>query len=247
MNSGLYAAATALVSRTDALDAVANNLANQSTPGFRARHSTFRATLAQHGNPNLSMLNEDANDYGVLGGTRLDTTQGSLTKTGNPLDIAIEGQGYFQVQTAQGTVYTRAGNFSVSAQGQLVTANGDPVLGEGGAPISIVGQPVSISSDGTISVNGATAGKLGVVDFPANVDLESMGNNYLKAPANTTPAATTATLRQGMIEGSNVNPISGVVELIDAQRSVEEMRRMLSLFSNEMDKTASQDLPHVGQ
>jgi len=247
MNSGIYAAATALVSRTNALDAIANNLANEGTPGFRARHNIFRSLVAEHGNPSLSALNEDANDYGVLSGTRLDTTQGSLTKTGNELDVAIEGQGYFQVQTTQGTVYTRAGNFSVSAQGQLVTANGDPVLGEGGSPISIVGQPVSISSDGTISVNGATAGKLGVVDFPAGVDMESLGHTYLKAPANTTPTATTATIRQGMLEGSNVNSISGVVELIDAQRSVEEMRRMLSLFSNDMDKTAAQDLPHVGQ
>jgi flagellar basal-body rod protein FlgF/flagellar basal-body rod protein FlgG len=246
MSSGIYAAATALVSRTEALDAIANNLANQSTPGFRARHNTFRSMLAEHGNPMLSSLNQDTNDYGVLAGTRLDTTQGSLTKTGNELDLSIEGQGYFQVQTSQGTVYTRAGNFSVSAQRQLVTANGDPVLGQDGNPVSILGQPVSISADGTISVNGATTGKLGVVDFPANVDLQSVGGTYLKAPANTTPSPTTATIRQGMLEDSNVNPVSGVVELIDAQRSVEEMRRMLTLFSNEMDKTATQDLPHVG-
>jgi flagellar basal-body rod protein FlgF len=246
MSSGIYAAATALASRTEALDAIANNLANESTPGFRARHNTFRSMLAERGNPMLSALNQDTNDYGVLAGTRLDTTQGSLTRTGNDLDLAIEGQGYFQVQTSQGTMYTRAGNLAVSAQGQLVTANGDPVLGDGGSTISIVGQPVSISSDGTISVNGATAGKLSVVDFPADVNLQSVGSTYLKAPANTTPDASTATIRQGMLEGSNVNAVSGVVELIDAQRSVEEMRRMLTLFSNDMDKTATQDLPHVG-
>ena len=245
MNSAVYAACAGLVSRTEALDAIANNMANESTPGFRARQNIFRSMLAARGNPMLSTLNQDANDYNVLAATRLDTTQGSLTRTNNDLDVAIEGSGYLQVQTAKGTMYTRAGNLKLSAQGQLVTANGDPVLGDQG-PINIAGQPVTIGSDGTVAVNGVTTGKLTLVDFDPAVELASVGNTYLQAPAGTTPAASDASLRQGMLESSNVNPVSTVVDLINAQREVETMRRVLTMMNDDMDKTATQDLPHVG-
>lgn len=246
MDSGLYAACAGLVARTAAVDTVANNLANVNTTAFRGRHSTFSSVLAKTGTTNLSTLNQDANDFGVLGGNRLDTTQGILQPTGNELDVAIEGPGYFPVQTATGTAYTRAGNFRVSPERQLITAQGDPVLGEGGAPITILGTPVSIASDGTISANGAVAGKLSVVDLPAGVDPQSVGASYLTVPAGTQVApATESAIRQGSLEASNVNPISSVVELMNAQGEMESMRRALSLFSSEMDKTASQDLPRV--
>src|ERR1700691_4866591 len=154
MNSGYYAACTGLMARTEALETIANNLSNVSTAGFRASHNIFSSLLATTGNSPLSVLNQDANDYGVLSGTQLDTSQGALVKTGNDLDLAMEGPGYFAVQTATGPVYTRGGNFRVSPQGLLITAAGDPVLGDNG-PITIVGQPISISDDGTISANGA--------------------------------------------------------------------------------------------
>lgn len=246
MNSGYYAACAGLVSRTEAMDSIANNLANGSTPGFRARHNVFRSMLVERGKPQLSALNQDANDYNILSETRLDTTQGSLTRTGNDLDVAIEGSGYLQVQTSQGTMYTRAGNLRLSAQGQLVTSNGDPVLGDGG-PITITGQPVTIGSDGTVAVNGVTVGRLAVVDFDPSVQLSSVGSTYLKAPAGVTPEASEARLRQGMLESSNVNPVTSVVDLINAQREVEEMRRVLSMMNDDMDKTAAQDLPRVNQ
>ena len=245
MDSGLYAACAGLVARAETVDTLANNLANVNTTGFRGRHNTFSSVLAHTGSSHLSMLNQDANDYGVLSGNRLDTTQGILQPTGNQLDLAIEGTGYFPVQTATGTAYTRAGDFRVSASHQLTTAQGDPVLGEGG-PITIVGTPVSIGSDGTISVNGALAGKLKVVDLPSNVDPQSAGAAYFTVPAGTavTPA-TKSVIHQGALEASNVNPITSVVELMGAQSDLESMRRALSLMSSEMDKTASQDLPRV--
>jgi flagellar basal-body rod protein FlgF/flagellar basal-body rod protein FlgG len=245
MNSGYYAACTGLVSRTEALDTIANNLANVSATGFRARHNVFSSVLATTGNASLSTLNQDANDYGVLSGTRLDTSQGAVTHTGNDLDVAIEGPGYLSVQTAGGPAYTRAGNLRVSPQGQLVTAAGDPVLGDNG-PITIVGSPVSISTDGTISTNGAIAGHLKLVEFDPSLDLKSAGGNYYTAPAGAAKAATTSQVNQGALEGSNVNPVTSVVELISAQREVETMRRVLTMFNSELDKTAAQDLPHVG-
>jgi len=244
MSSGYYAACAGLMTRTNALDTIANNLANVSTPGFRASHNSFRSVLATTNDSPLSALNQDANEYGYLGATHLDTTQGALVPTGNELDLAIDGAGYFEVQTAGGPVYTRGGNFRVSPKGQLLTPAGDPVLGDGG-PITIVGEPVSISNDGTISVNGAISGRFKLAEFPAGTQLESQGNSYYKAPLGTATAATNTKVRQGQLESSNVNPITSVVELITAQHQVEAMRRTLSLFSDEMDKTAAQDLPRV--
>lgn len=244
MSSGYYAACTGLVARTESLETIANNLANVSTAGFRGSHNVFSSILATTGETPLSVLNQDANDYGVLSSTQLDSSQGSLVPTGNDLDFAMEGPGYFAVQTAAGPVYTRGGNFRVSPQGRLTTAAGDLVLGDTG-PITIVGQPVSVSTDGTISVNGAVAGRVRMVEFPPGTAVESAGGTYYTAPAGTAVAATNSQVRQGMLESSNVNPVTSVVELITAQREVEAMRRVLTMFSTEMDKAAVQDLPRV--
>ena len=244
MNSGYYAACTGLMSRTQALDTIANNLANVSTAGFRASHNVFSSVLATAGDTSLSVLNQDENDYGVLSGTQLDTSQGALVPTGNDLDLAMEGPGYFAVQTATGPVYTRGGNFRVSPQGKLITAAGDPVMGENG-PITILGQPVSISSDGTISANGAISGRLKLLEFAPTVNMQSAGGTYYTAPTGTATAGQASKVRQGMLESSNVNPVTSVVELITAQREVETMRRVLTMFSTELDKTAAQDLPRI--
>ncbi len=245
MNSGYYAACTGLMARTEALETIANNLANVSTAGFRASHNIFSSLLATTGNSPLSVLNQDANDYGVLSGTQLDTSQGALVKTGNDLDLAMEGPGYFAVQTAAGPVYTRGGNFRVSPVGQLITAAGDPVMGDNNRPITLVGAPIAISADGTISTNGAISGRLKLVEFPPAVSVKSAGGAYYKAPAGTALPAIKSQVRQGMLESSNVNPITSIVELITAQREVETMRHVLTMINGELDKTAAQELPRL--
>lgn len=245
MDSGLYAACTALMARTDALDTIANNLANSSTGGYRARHTTFSSVLAGSGQHLGSMLNTATNSYGLLGGSRLDMQAGSLEHTGNDLDAGIDGPGFFVVQTARGVAYTRSGSFQVSTNGQIVTATGDAVLGEGG-PITLPrGAAVTISSDGTLSANGTIAGKLKVVQFSATADPQSLGGSYYTAPPKDVVASPTSQVRQGVLEGSNVNPIAGVIELINAQRATEGMRHALSMIDSDMDKTAAQDLPRV--
>jgi flagellar basal-body rod protein FlgF/flagellar basal-body rod protein FlgG len=233
------------MSRTLALDTIANNLANVSTAGFRANHNIFSSVLATAGSSPLSVLNQDENDYGVLSGTQLDNSQGALVPTANELDLAMEGTGYFAVQTKTGPVYTRGGIFRVSPQGQLTTAVGDLVMGENGGPLTILGSPVAISADGTISTNGGITGRLKLVEFAPTVELQSAGGTYYTAPAGTATVARNSQVRQGMIESSNVNPVTSVVELITAQREVETMRRVLTMFSTELDKTAVQDLPRV--
>ena len=245
MDSGYYSACTALISRMQALDTIANNLANTSTPGFRAEHNVFSSVLASKGGLDQSPLNQAVNDYGIMSGTTLDQGQGALQKTGNALDVGIEGPGYFVVQTANGPMYTRNGAFQVSSKGQLVTAHGDAVMGDKGV-ITMPPGEVSISANGTISSNGALSGKLKVVEFPAGTELTSVGDTYYSAPANTAATATSSNVRQGMLESSNVNPVASMVELVTAQRSAEMMQRALSMFNSEIDKTATQELPKVG-
>jgi flagellar basal-body rod protein FlgF/flagellar basal-body rod protein FlgG len=245
MDSGFYAACTALMARSQALDLVANNLANVSTPGYRAQHDSFRSLLAVAPGAPRSGLNLAVNDYSVLGDGQLDLSQGSLEKTGNELDLGIEGRGFFAVQTADGQLFTRDGNFHVSAKGELVTSEDDPVMGSNDRPIPIVGAPVSVGADGTISVNGALAGKLKLVDFPNGTALTAAGKTYYSAPDKTAVPATQLSVQQGTLESSNVNPVASSIELITVQRYADLMQRALTMFHTDMNQVATQDLPRV--
>jgi len=243
MDSGYYAACTAMMTQAQALELVANNLANSSTSGFRAQHSVFQSLLARSSGAPMSPLNEATNQYGILQGTRVDFTQGAVEQTGNPLDLAIEGPGFFVVQTPSGRLLTRNGNFHV-AHNQLVTSDGNPVMGENGV-VQIVGSPVSIAPDGTVSVNGAVAGKLKLVEIKPGTPLESAGETYYSAPPSAEIADTHSAIRQGMLESSNVNTVSATVELITIQRQYDLMRRAMSIFDSQFNKTATEDLPRV--
>lgn len=244
MDSGFYAACAALMARSQALDLVANNLANTSTPGFRGQHNIFRSFLATASGHQGSGLNQAVNDFGISGGSQMDLTEGNLEHTGNDFDFGVQGPGFFQVQTANGPVYSRNGNFQVSTQGQLMTAQGDPVMGEQGV-IRIVGGPVTVSADGTISVKGAVAGKIKLMEFPPGTAMESVGRTYYSAPKNTGTPAKHSTMVQGSLESSNVNPVAGAVELVAVQRYAEMMQRALSMFHTEFNRIATEDLPKV--
>ncbi len=244
MDSGFYAACAALMARSQALDLVANNLANTSTPGFRGQHNIFRSFLATASGHQGSGLNRAVNDFGISGGSQMDLTEGNLEHTGNDFDFGVQGPGFFQVQTANGPVYTRNGNFQVSTQGQLMTAQGDPVMGDQGV-IRILGGPVTVSADGTISVKGAVAGKIKLMEFPPGTAMESVGKTYYSAPKNAGTPAKQSSMVQGSLESSNVNPVAGAVELVAVQRYAEMMQRALSMFHTEFNRIATEDLPKV--
>jgi flagellar basal-body rod protein FlgF/flagellar basal-body rod protein FlgG len=234
-----------MMARTDALDTIANNLANSSTSGFRERQTTFSSVLAGSGQPLGSQLNVVTNSYGLAGSSHLDMQSGSLTRTNNELDLGIDGPGFLAVQTAGGVAYTRSGSLKLSTKGQLVTQTGDPVLGENG-PITIpTGASVTISADGTISASGAIAGRLKIVEFAAGSDPQSLGSTYYTALPKDVVDSPLSQVRQGMVESSNVNPVSSVVQLINAQRALEGMRHALTMIDSEIDKTAAQDIPRI--
>jgi flagellar basal-body rod protein FlgF/flagellar basal-body rod protein FlgG len=244
MDSGYYAACAGLAAQTQALELVANNLANLGTAGYRGQQATFRSLLAGGGTVAWNPLNAAVNDFGVLGGSRVDLTSGSLTATGNPLDLGVAGSGFFAVQSPQGMVYTRNGGFHATPTGQLATAQGDIVLGEQG-PISLPQGTVAVSPDGTISVNGAVVAKLRLAEFSPDTSLRALGNALYAAPAGSALPPASSSIRQGVLESSNVSPVESVVQLITVQRNAEMMQRALTLFDTQFNQTAAQDLPRV--
>lgn len=249
MDSGYYAACAGLAAQTQALELVAHNLANLATTGYRGQQTTFSSLLAGHGSAgsgavSANPLNVAVNNFGVLSGSRLDLTSGSLAPTGNPLDVAVAGSGFFAVQSAQGILYTRDGSFHLSPTGQLVTSQGNAVLGEQGA-VTLPGGSVAISSDGTISVDGAVVDKLQLAEFPPETNLTAVGNATYSAPGGSAVAAAESSVRQGMLEGSNVSPTEGVVQLITVQRNAEMLARAFSALDGQLNQIAVQDLPKV--
>jgi flagellar basal-body rod protein FlgF/flagellar basal-body rod protein FlgG len=250
MDSGLYAAYTGLLARTQALDTAANNLANAGTVGFRAQRDYFRSVLAGTENEaSASQVGDAVNDFGVLGGNLIDQGQGAVTATGNPLDMALNGAGFFAIQSAQGVQYTRDGAFRRSDTGQLETAEGEPVLDISGNPITIPSGTVNIGPDGSISVTSdgvsAIAGQVGVYGFPAGTDLIAQGTNRFAAPDGVQATVVSAPVEQGALEGANLDAVHGTMQLILVQRQGEMMQKALSVFYNDFDKTATEELGRV--
>jgi flagellar basal-body rod protein FlgF/flagellar basal-body rod protein FlgG len=245
MDSGYYAAMTGLVARTQALDTAAANLANAQTPGYRAEREYFRSALL---GPDAmdSQLGQTVNNFGLLGGDRLSMVQGALQATGNPLDLAIEGQGFFMVQTPNGPRYTRDGSFQRARNGQLITEAGEPVLSAAGKPIPVPPGEVTVGSDGVISVAGGTVATVGVFTFPDGTDLTPEGANRYVAPQGVTPTlAKNASVRQGAIENANQDVIEGSLDLVVMQRQAEMMQKALTIFHTEFNQFATEELPKV--
>jgi len=249
VDSGFYAACAGLRAQSQALEVSAHNLANLNTAGFRGRQTDFQSLMAVSRPTVPNVLNLATNNFGTLEGTHLDMTAGNLETTGNPLDVGIEGSGFFVIQTAGGTRYTRNGSFQVSSSGVLVTAAGDPVLGDPAlgtkGVINVPAGAVSIASDGTLSVNGAVAGSIQLVEFAPGTKLTSEGGSLLSATAGSAKPAPQPDLKQGTLETSNVNSISAVVTLIGVQREAEMLQRAMSLFDTELEQIASNTLAKV--
>ncbi len=245
MDSGYYAAMTGLVARTQALDTAAANLANAQTPGYRAEREFFRSVLL---GPDAldSQLGRTVNNFGLLGGDRLSMTQGALQQTGNSLDLAIEGDGFFQVLTPNGLRYTRDGGFHRAQNGQLVTSAGEPVLSTTGQPIAVPPGEVTVGADGVVSVAGGAVATVGVFTFLSSAQLTPEGANRYLPPEGAAPVLSKqATVHQGAIESANQDVIQGSLDLIAMQRQAEMMQKALTVFHTEFNKIATEDLPKV--
>jgi flagellar basal-body rod protein FlgF/flagellar basal-body rod protein FlgG len=244
MDSGFYSAFTALAARMQSLDLVANNLANANTVGYKGQEEFYRAFSASLNGRRLTPENQAINDFAVVGGARIDLSAGSLNNTGNDTDLAIDGSGFFAIQTKAGVRYSRNGNFRLNAQRQLVDPQGNAVMGEQG-PIILPEGKLTISTDGTISVGDAIVDKLKLVDFAPSTIIIPEGNTDFNAPAGSALPATAAQVRQGALESSNCDPVTSAVSLINLQRNAEMVQRALTIFNTDFNQTAVQELPKV--
>jgi len=245
MDSGYYAAVSGLVARTQALDTAAANLANAQTPGYRAQREFFRSYIAAP-EADQSQVGQAINRYGLLGGDRLSFAQGPMQRTGNPLDMGIEGEGFFAVQTANGVRFTRAGNFHRSQSGLLVTETGEPVLSQAKQTITIPPGEVAVGSDGALSVNGAVFASMGLFAFSDGSQLKAEGaSRYVTVDGAVPVQSKESRIHQGQLEGANEDVIQGSLDLLMMQRQAEMMQKALMVFHTEFNKTATEDLPRV--
>ncbi len=203
------------------MDIIANNIANASTPAFKGERLMFAEYLARTSPAErLSYVRDVA--------TVRDTGDGEMTHTGNTLDVALHGRGYFVVDTAQGTRYTRNGHLNLDAAGRLVTGQGHPVLGEGTRPL-IIGpsaKSIDIARDGTVSTDNGVVGRIQIVRFANDQDLRQVGNGLYVSAQQPVPAADAAVV-QGMVEESNVQPILEITRMIETVRAYQSTQRLI--------------------
>ena len=244
MDSGYYAAISGWLARTQALDTTASNLANAQTEGYRSERAYFRTALLNR-DTEQSQISLAVNDYGVLGGDRLNLNQGPLRQTGAAHDLAIEGRGFFAVRTANGVRYTRDGGFHRSQSGVLVTSNNEAVLSPKLQQISLPPGEMAVGEDGAISVRGGVVDSVGVFEFAAGTPMQAEGANRYAIPANAAAKASSALVHQGMLEGANEDAVQGTLDLMMMMRQSEMLLKAVSIFHAEFNKTASEDLPRV--
>ena len=221
MIRGFYTALSGVVSAMTRQAVVADNIANSSTVGFkqsRTAQDDFELQIMNSLGPELGELGTGA----AATGLKLDTSQGPLQSTGVQTDLAIEGDGLFEVRTGTGIAYTRAGDFQLDVTGTLVTEQGYPVLDTAGHTIQ-PGQKFTVGSDGTIDQTGQ---RIALVGWPPG-GVTRLGENLYSAGGQLTPA--TGSIRQGTLEGSNTDMASAMTDLINLQRDFQMSSRAMTL------------------
>ena len=244
MNYGLYSIFLGMRARQNTLETQANNIANASTMGYKAQrmiYSTFEAEKKGTGDSQLLVA-------GAATQTNTDFSNGSIQPTGRSMDVAIEGDAFFQIQTPGGVRYTRAGNLTVNDGGQLVTKNGDLVVGEKG-PITIPrDSKLSIGEKGVMSAEGKDIDTLKLVRFenPAAALLKEGESMFSLSGAEQPQAATSSKVVQGSLEGSNINSVTEMVAMINNNREFESLQKSLTLLVNDMGRKISGEIGKVG-
>jgi flagellar basal body rod protein FlgG len=234
----------------EALDILSNNLANSNTGGYKLDREFY--SLYQ-GEQAIPANGQQATTLPVIQKAWTDFQQGLLTPTGNPLDLALSGKGFFVADGPSGPLYTRNGTFKLSTTGALTTMDGYPVRAvtppnQPPKKIQTVSQgPIQITADGTVQQDGQSLGQIQVLDFETNNALEKVGNSYYRVvdPKVKANPAKEATISQGRIESSNVAPAESAVRLVDLMRQYEMLQKAVSV-SAEMNKQAIDQVARVG-
>jgi flagellar basal-body rod protein FlgF len=217
------------------MDVVANNIANMNTSGFKGERMMFVEHLMK--SKGGEKILGDKISYVRDISTMRDLSEGPLEQTGNPLDLAITGDGYFTIQTETGNRYTRNGRFQLDEGGQLVNQSGQPVLSDGGQPFFFTpGEgKISIGGDGTVSTANGDLGRIGIVSFDNQHQLRPGAGGLFATEAEAKPVEKPS-LVQGMLEGSNIQPVVEMSRLIAVQRTYEGVRSFIDREDERMRK-----------
>jgi len=254
MNYGMYLSATGVLTNSYRQDVIANNLANAETVGFKRNLALFHERLAeqivarQAGAPGFDASDPlfDLMTGGLLASpTSVDTRQGELEHTGNTLDVAIQGGGYFVVQHGNDKHLTRDGRFMLDRAGNLILANsaGDRVLDVKGKPIQIdpsLSPHLNVTEDGQISAQGVTLAQIGLFDVPRPDQLVKRGRTLLSYPNPNEFRPAAGMLRSQFVERSNVDPTLELTQLMDAQRQLEANANMIRYQDQTMGKLVNE-------
>jgi flagellar basal-body rod protein FlgF len=227
MDNAIYVGLSRQMTLRRELDIIANNIANADTSGFKVEDSMTRTEAKAAPRTPQS----DAIKFVLDDGVARDFGQGGMTQTSSPLDLAIEGKGFFTIDTPAGPRYTRDGRFTLDAAGQLTNQAGQPVLSDGGAPIVVdpLLGAVNIAADGSVSQGINALGKVGVSRFDDMSSLRKDGDNLFRNTSNQTAnAAPDARIRQGMLESSNVKTIEQITRLIEVNRAYDSVSKMMA-------------------
>lgn len=241
MIKGIYTSASGMLPRLLKQDAFANNMANANTVGYK-KDGVFLHQLQQAKDGIITDLDWE---IPMVDEIYIDFSNGQVRQTEQPLDVAIEGNGFFVVQTSAGERYSRNGEFALTPEGQLVDRNGNTVLSDAG-PITISGDDISISSEGMIAVDGAETAKIRLVDFEKPYRLRKADDGYLmpEDPEVLPKPAEDSRLRQGYVEESNVNIIEEMVDMLISFRAYEAGQKAIHAQDETLDKAVN-DLGRV--
>jgi flagellar basal body rod protein FlgG len=235
MPGGIYSALSGMQVRIQDLDRLASDLANVNTSGYKseraANHAAERARFTQALDSAIDVVD---------GTSKIDFRPGLLSTTGRDLDAAIEGNGFFVIDTPDGTQYTRDGAFIRRSDGVLTTRDGNPVVGENGE-IRLGNGPVVIGEDGTIRQGATVAGRLKVVTFAPD-EIERVSGARFRAATAVTPAASTARIVGGSLEAANVSVVDRMATLTEVTRAFEALQRGISVLANDIDGRAIAEL-----
>jgi len=228
------------------MDVIANNLANANTTGFKAERMMFAEYLVSKASNPMTGGSGARISFVGQAGTLADTREGALQSTGNQLDMAIAGPGYFTVETPGGPRYTRDGRFELDGLGRIVNREGLPVLSRGGQPLTVPQGTtrVEVSNTGRITSDRGDIGELGVVKFESDIALRKIGGNLYETDAQPQAVDATTRIQQNMVEASNVQSIFEVSNMIELQRRYASSQRMLEA-EHERARTAIQKLTRV--
>ena len=230
MDAAMYKALSGSVAQTRRLEVAAQDLANVNTSGYKGQRLAFGEVLAKR-----LPADDRPGGFVAVADQRTHLGPGVLQGTGNPFHLAIEGDGFFVVQSARGERYTRNGGFTLKADGTVINADGDALLGEGG-PLQLSSGNFEVAGDGLVRSNGNEIGKLRIVRFTEPRQAVKEGANLLRSEPANVAAADNARVVQGNLEQSNVSPIDSMVALISINRQFESYQRAMKLMDGMTEK-----------